>query len=645
MRKVSKVFVILFFFTVASRTLTAQLCQGSLGDPIVNITFGSGANPGPPLSAATTAYQYVQNDCPDDGFYAVRNSTNSCFGNSWHNLSKDHTGDANGYFMLVNASFAPSTFYLDTVKGLCGNTTYEFAAWVINIFYRNASCGTVIEPNLTFTIEKVDGTILQTYNSGNIPTQSSPVWQQFGFFFTTPASVSDVVVRIFNNAPGGCGNDLALDDITFRACGPKLTPEIVGSTSDTALLCQGQTKPFTFNCIVSAGFSNPVFQWQQNTNGIWIDIPGATTTSLTKNFIATTATGNYFYRLTAAEFGNANSAQCRVVSQPILIQVNPNPVTSATNSGTVCTGKSLQLTATGGTTYNWTGVNNFFASGSTVIIDNIQQTQAGTYYVLVTDNYGCINNDSTVVKVDPSPVATTAFTEAAICSGKSIQLVSSGGGTYAWLPIDALSSSVIANPIASPINTTKYVVTVTNQFACTDTAEIRVTVDETPTANAGPDKTIVQGNSATLNGTATGQSITYAWSPPLYMDNPQVLQPIVSPPSDINYVLKVVSSNGCGTAIDTMHVFWYKEIYVPSAFTPNGDGLNDTWKIPALSAFSSFDLVVFDRWGKIVFQSKSTTMAWDGTYNGQQAPIGSYVYQIKLSELPGFLKGTVTIVR
>src|SRR5450432_2681980 len=139
-------------------SVNAQLCQGSLGDPIVNITFGSGSNPGPSLAAATTSYQYVFTDCPNDGFYTVINSTFNCFGNTWQNVRSDHTGDPNGYFMLINASFEPSAFYLYTVKGLCASTTYEFAAWIMNVLLQSACRFSGIQPNLTFTIENTDGT-------------------------------------------------------------------------------------------------------------------------------------------------------------------------------------------------------------------------------------------------------------------------------------------------------------------------------------------------------------------------------------------------------------------------------------------------------------------------------------------------------
>lgn len=110
----------------------AQLCSGSLGDPAVNITFGEGPNPGPPLSAATTSYQYAANACPVNGYYSVLNRGVDC-NYGWHILTSDHTGNPGGYFMLIDASFEPSDFYLDTVKSLCANTTYEFAAWIMNM--------------------------------------------------------------------------------------------------------------------------------------------------------------------------------------------------------------------------------------------------------------------------------------------------------------------------------------------------------------------------------------------------------------------------------------------------------------------------------------------------------------------------------
>ncbi len=641
-----KFFALTILLLLAGNYVKAQLCQGSLGDPIVNITFGAGNNPGPQLAAAATGYQYIYTDCPDDGSYTVRNTSSGCFFNSWHTLTSDHTGDANGYFMLVNASLAPSAFYVDTVKDLCSNTTYEFASWVLNIMLPTACRGAGIQPNLTFTIEKKDGTLLQSYNTNDIPSQSTPIWKQFGFFFTTPAGVSDIVLRIVNNAQGGCGNDLALDDITFKPCGPLVSGGIAGNSTNTEHLCFGTDKTVSFTSGLPANFSYYALQWQSSPhNGIWTDIAGETSPVFSHYFAANTPVGVYDYRVTAADPANIASAKCRVASTILFVQVGPIPARSASNNSPACQNGILNLSASGGVQYKWSGVNNFTGTGSSLNINNVQLAAAGKYYVQVIDTYGCTLLDSTIATVNPAPVATTSFAEAAICTAKSIQLTSSGGGTYSWLPVTGLSSAVIANPVASPLINTTYEVTITNQFSCMDSAQIVLNVNQSPTATAGMDRTIIAGTAIKLLATSTGDSVTYEWSPPNYINDPTILQPTVHPPEDTRYVLTVNSANGCGVATAAVNIFVFKGINIPTAFTPNNDGLNDTWKIPALNAFPGFTMVVYNRLGQIVFENKNANQAWDGSYKGEPLAAGVYVYVIDLKQAPGILKGSVLIIR
>lgn len=639
-----KFFTIFFFTFFVINFCSAQLCQGSLGDPIINTTFGNGINPGPPLAAATTTYQYVANDCPNDGFYTVRNNTNSCFGNSWHSFTTDHTGNLNGYFMLVNASVQPSAFYLDTVRGLCGNTTYEFAAWIMNVILPASCNSNSNQPNLTFSIEKTDGAVLQTYNTGNIAPLSSPTWKQYGFFFTTPVAVTDIVLRIFNNAQGGCGNDLALDDITFRPCGPLLDPSITGAVSDTASLCEGTAGSYTFACSVSGGFNNPVHQWQERINNTsWIDLPGETNLSLSKTFPVNTPPGIYEYRLAVAEIGNLGSPQCRINSQPLRVIINSKPATTAINNGPVCERSNSILTATGGSQYQWSGPNGFTGSGSPLQLTNIQLNQAGKYYVTVTNAVGCSNKDSTAVFINPAPLASTSFANAAICIGDSIQLQAAGGPPYIWIPAAGLSNSTIFNPKASPAQTTVYSVIVTNAFGCADTATSTIALTSLATANAGPDKVILKGQRIQLSGLATGQGISYTWSPPLYIDDIYSAQPFVNPPTDISYILTAIS--GCNTVADTMFVKVYNDIYIPNAFTPDGNGTNDTWNINALEAYPGFELFIFNRYGQLVFKTNNAPVVWNGTFKGKPCLNGVYTYVIKTGNDKEPIKGTVMIIR
>jgi gliding motility-associated-like protein len=628
-------------------SVNAQLCVGSLGDPIINITFGQGPNPGGSLSAATTSYQYVTTDCPSDGFYAVRNNTSACFGNTWHTVNADHTGDASGYFMLVNASFQPGAFYLDTVRGLCGNTTYEFAAWIMNVLLPSACTGGNIQPNITLSIEKTDGTLLQSYNTGNIPPSPGPLWKQYGSFFTTPPGVTDIVLQIVNNAPGGCGNDLALDDITFRPCGPQVTGSIDGLPGYDVAFCAGPLHQFVLSCVVSGGFTIPVFQWQQR-NALqpnWSDISWATSNNFLAAFIANTTAGIYQFRLAVAESGNINSPSCRVYSKPFTITIDANPVTTATNNGPACMGSSLILSATGGAQYAWDGPNGFTATGASVTLNGIQANQAGRYYVTVSSAAGCTHRDSTTIVVNPVPTAITSFASDTICAGDTTQLSGSGGTGYQWIPSSGLSNPTIANPKAFPAQTTQYSVIVSNSFSCKDTAIATVNIIPKPIANAGPDKIIFEGQSTQLSGSANGPGNSFSWSPATNINDINSLQPIVNPPTDQSYILTVVSGSGCGTASDIVLVKVFKDILIPTAFTPNGDGLNDNWNILGLEALSSYRVTVYDRWGQVVFQTTSEPPSWDGTYKRVPLPVGVYIYIIEKGINKKLVKGTVTLIR
>jgi gliding motility-associated-like protein len=623
---------------------SAQLCQGSLGDPLAYINFGGGTSSGSPLTAATTTYQFITSACPNDGFYTVVNKTSSCFSNSWHTLNSDHTGNKDGYFMLVNASLQPSAFYVDTVRGLCSNTTFEFAAWVTNVMRPGACSGAGIQPNLTFTIEKTDGTVLQTYNSGYIPSQPTPTWQQFGFYFTTPAGGADVVLRIINNSRGGCGNDLALDDITFRPCGPDIITAIQGLPGLDESFCEGPAHGYIFNGTLLSGYTNPTLQWQQNINGSgWTDIAGEHAFTLQRDFPAGTVPGSYQYRLSAVEASNAANSACRTASKVMTISINPIPVTTATGNSPVCVGKDLVLTATGGVQYDWTGVGGFSSSGSPVTIPDAQPSHAGKYKVRVSSTFGCVKDDSVEITVNPSPTAIASAATAAICQGELVQLTASGGTQYQWTPATNLSSAIIADPVALPDDTTDFSVVVSNGVGCTDTAIVTVNVAEQPSADAGPDKWIMKGKTTQLEGKAGGQDVDISWTPITNIDNAGLPNPVVSPPLSIDYLLTVDSRLGCGTATDSMRVVVYYDILVPNAFSPNKDGVNDVWRIPALKAMKDFDVRIYNRYGQLIFQTRDNNKGWDGKFNGVDQPMGSYVYMIHVDNR--VLKGTVTLLR
>ncbi len=454
------VVLLLFSFIFTAKTF-AQLCQGSLGDPVVNITFGAGNNPGPPLDFGLTNYTYFNTDCPGDGFYTIANSTNSCFGGTWHTLVEDHTpGDINGYMMVVNASFNPGDFFVKTVDGLCPNTTYEFAAWIYNVLQPFACGGQGIKPNITFSIETTSGQVLQSYQTGDIT--ENPDWKQYGFFFSTATATNSVVLRMTNNAPGGCGNDILLDDITFRACGPLVTANINGN-ADSVDVCTGDNSVFTLRANVSAGYIDPVYQWQLSTNNgaSWANIAGAT--SITYVRPATSATGIYLYRLAVSQRANMGISSCSVFSNVVSVGVNQYPVPAASSRGS-CTGDTLFLNAVDGVLFSWSGPNSFLSNEQSPFIPLADVVNSGTYRVTVTSAKACTSIDSTVVQMTTKP-SVNAGPDEEICEGTSVQLNSRGSNnitSYNWMPAEGISDPLILAPIASPTETTLYILTVAN---------------------------------------------------------------------------------------------------------------------------------------------------------------------------------------
>lgn len=385
-------------FVVSAR---AQLCTGSLGDPVVNITFGNGTDN---TGFTAPGYTYTVNSCPNDGFYTIVSSSSGCFGGSWHAVTGDHTGG--GAFMLVNASNNPGDFFVNTVTGLCPNTTYEFSAWIMNVLNR---AGGGIKPNITFKIETVSGLVLGTYNSGDIPETPAPVWNQYGFFFTTSPGTTDVVIRLTNNAPGGIGNDLALDDITFRPCGPSLTAQLTGFNTNQLDICINEQQPYDFTATLSPGFSSPVFRWQLSTDqGItWADITGETT--LQYHRIPTLA-GNYWYRITAAEAGNAGIPQCRIASMVFKINVHPKPIVNAGADRVVVAGGKTQLSGSASgenITFGWTPPDYLSNAGiETPVVTPLSDMR---YKLSAVSRWGCYNEDFVNVQVVAGIFVPNAF--------------------------------------------------------------------------------------------------------------------------------------------------------------------------------------------------------------------------------------------
>jgi gliding motility-associated-like protein len=167
-----------------------------------------------------------------------------------------------------------------------------------------------------------------------------------------------------------------------------------------------------------------------------------------------------------------------------------------------------------------------------------------------------------------------------------------------------------------------------------------------PAVSVTADTTIKQGNTVQLNASATGVINTYEWSPATDLSDQYLRNPTTRPVNTITYQVTATATDGC-TGYGKVTITVLKKIVLPNAFTPNGDGKNDVFRIPAGISFNLKTFSIFDRWGNMVFQTNDITQGWNGAFNGQPANAGTYVYMITGSSQNEnvALKGTLELIR
>jgi len=292
-----------WFFIVALFSfyaVTGQLgfCTGDKGDPIFEEDFGTGTVNGPALPTGFTTYTYVP-AAPEDGFYTISNNLMQL--GTFHS-GPDHTpNDTNGKAFIVNASFTADEFFRRPITGLCENTFYEFSAWLLNVYdFDSGVCPNGgIPVNVRFEIwDETDTNLLASGDTGNIDSTSAPNWEQYGLVFQTTPGQESIILKMLNNGNGGCGNDLAIDDIVFASCGDATEITLDVTTESEFLTCDVNT-PLAVNLMATPDFSvfsNHVYQWQESSDGVnYTNIIGETS-----DIYSTTINTTTYFRVNVA---------------------------------------------------------------------------------------------------------------------------------------------------------------------------------------------------------------------------------------------------------------------------------------------------------------------------------------------------------
>jgi gliding motility-associated-like protein len=258
-----------------------QVCLDLAKEPAVNQSFGRAD--APVSLVGRTTYQNTTDLCPLDGSYKVADAVDgSCFFSLWHGVPEDHTpNDVRGNMMIVNGSDEPGSFYEHPLSGLCSGTAYEFSVWGMNLL-KPGICTAPLLPDLTISVETAGGQVIQSIHIGTIPQSVTPTWLQYKAVFTAPEITDGVVVKLINRqGSGGCGNDLALDDIQLKQCGacsptPLYVPEAFSPNNDGVNdnLAVFLRRADSFSLTIYNRWGSPVFvstalnqQWDGKHNG------------------------------------------------------------------------------------------------------------------------------------------------------------------------------------------------------------------------------------------------------------------------------------------------------------------------------------------------------------------------------------------
>ncbi|MES2331920.1 MAG: T9SS type B sorting domain-containing protein [Bacteroidota bacterium] len=296
-------------------------------------------------------------------------------------------------------------------------------------------------------------------------------------------------------------------------------------------------------------------------------------------------------------------------------------------------------------------------SSNTVKYPVVAPLVTTTYYV--TANLGYCQ-DSTKIKINVSPYPKVfAGNDTTLCFGNRIQLKGTiTANSFAWGTANTLINTNTLTPVAGPTKTTAYTLTVKDTAYCPKQVSDTVIVKVIQPVNlfAGKDTSVTVGQPLQLlaSGGDTSYSYLYNWTPASFLSNSSLFNPVATITStsidSIRYSVKFTTPEGC-TATDDILVQVYKkgaEIYVPTGFTPNGDGHNDLLR-PVLIGITQFDFFnVYNRWGQLLFSTNQRNAGWDGFYNGTAQQSGAYIYMTQGKDFAGktvYRKGTVVLLR
>ena len=344
-----------------------------------------------------------------------------------------------------------------------------------------------------------------------------------------------------------------------------------------------------------------------------------------------------------------DSRGCRSTAGAVVGLTNNLFVTPQSDTS-VCEGSPVQLQVNSNARdYSWspvTGLNNSQVSNP------VANPSVTSQYVVTASLGPCSVNDTVVVNIKPAPVP-DAGPNGFICFGQSYTLQGSGGVSFQWTPSATLDQPTMATPVSTPDSTTIYFLNVKDAAGCSSLIPGKTTVDVTPpihVLNFPADTISYSGDQFTLIASSVGN--IYSWTPATGLSDPTISNPVITLGAvGTDQVYKVTASSiaGCkGEGYVRVRVYTGPDIYVPTAFTPNGDGRNDRFTPFPVGIKKMNYFKVFNRWGAMIFSTTTLNQGWDGKMGGKDQDAGIYVWiaeAVTASNTIITRKGTIALIR
>ncbi len=437
-------------------------------------------------------------------------------------------------------------------------------------------------------------------------------WQQDGS--NLPGATTDSlqvttagVYTVVKSLALSCAGDTTSEKITVNYV---TAPPVSVSLVSPKPLCTGDT-------IQLQATSNPdyTYRWQRD---------GVNLTGQQGDVLRVNQSGRY--RVLARPL----AANCEGMDS-IQITINPRPTVQISATRPVfCPGDSVVLTAVSqpGNLYQWQRDGGRFGAA----IARVQTREAGLYRVAVTASTGCTALSGPLALTQYPRPDVRLDSLAPFCgTGGTAQALNGqpGGGVYAGPGVRGNRF----DPAVAGVGRHTLTYTITSVNGCRAVQSTTATVAPGPQLTGPNAYTLFRGSQIGIQVEASEPVLRYGWSPPDFLSRADVPNPVASPLVTTPYQLTALSVAGCPVSFSVL-VEVVEPVYIPSAFSPNNDGLNDVWTIANIEKFPDCDVSVFNRWGELVFHSRGYTQPWNGSYGQNKAGVGLYTYQIRTGEGP-----------